>query len=172
MGRLTSNRRLRTLLPLISKRLLDPALQRSDSGSIGPVVHSACFSQPKRAPQLTAEVGTYIGNSAAAKGFGAGLNGQAVKLITCDMHPCTKNLCGLQLSEGSEVKVLQGSSTQMFKSPFQGAKLDMLHLDGRLPKEDLQLLSKLLKTDTVIALDDCEGDEKGHKNLDLLRRSD
>ena len=45
------------------------------------------------------------------------------------------------------------------------AKLDMLHLDGRLIKEDIKLLSQLLKADTLIALDDCEGDEKGHMNL-------
>ena len=51
------------------------------------------------------------------------------------------------------------------------AKLDMLHHDGRLIKEDIKLLSQLLKADTLIALDDCEGDEKGHMNLDLLRRA-
>ena len=42
----------------------------------------------------------------------------------------------------------------------QGAKLDMLHLDGRLMGDDLKLLAQLLKDDTLIALDDCEGDEK------------
>ena len=47
----------------------------------------------------------------------------------------------------------------------------MLHLDGRLTKDDLKLLGQLLKADTLIALDDCEGDEKGHINLDLLRRA-
>ena len=51
------------------------------------------------------------------------------------------------------------------------AKLDMLHLDGRLMPDDLKLLAQLLKDDTLIALDDCEGDEKGHMNLDLLRRA-
>ena len=53
----------------------------------------------------------------------------------------------------------------------KGALLDMLHLDGRLMKDDFPLLGKLLKPDTLIALDDCEGDEKGHMNLDLLRRA-
>ena len=53
----------------------------------------------------------------------------------------------------------------------KGAILDMAHIDGRLMKDDLKLLSKILKPDTLIALDDCEGDEKGHINLDLLRRS-
>jgi hypothetical protein len=68
--------------------------------------------------------------------------------------------------------VVQGSSTQMFQAlATKQAKLDMLHLDGRLMPEDLKLLAQLLKDDTLIALDDCEGDEKGHMNLDLLRRA-
>ena len=80
-----------TLLPLISQRLLDPSLQRSNSGSIclGSALSLFLASQ-KRDPKLIAEVGTYIGNSAAAMGCGAGLNGNAVQLITCDMHPCTQ----------------------------------------------------------------------------------
>ena len=88
------------------------------------------------------------------------------------MHPCIqKPFAGLNLPEGSKAQVVQGSSTQMFEFlASQGAKLDMLHLDGRLMKDDLKLLSQLLKEDTLIALDDCEGDEKGHMNLDLLRR--
>ena len=32
------------------------------------------------------------------------------------------------------------------------AKLDMLHLDGRLIKEDIKLLSQLLKADTLSLL--------------------
>ena len=89
------------------------------------------------------------------------------------MHPCTKQpFAGLNLPEGSKAQVVQGSSTQMFEFlASKGAKLDMLHLDGRLMKEDLKLLSQVLKPDTLIALDDCEGDEKGHMNLDLLRRA-
>ena len=163
-----------TLLPLISSRLLDPSLQRSNSGSIGfGSALSLFLASHRRAPKIVAEVGTYIGNSAAAMGFGAGLAQQAVQLITCDMHPCTQQpLAGLNLPEGSKAQVVQGSSTQMFEFlASKGAKLDMLHLDGRLMKGDLQLLSRLLKVDTLIALDDCEGDEKGHMNLDLLRRA-
>jgi hypothetical protein len=127
----------------------------------------------KRSPRLIAEVGTYIGNSAASMALGAGLSGQAVQLITCDLHPCTQTpLDGLSLPQGSGAHVVQGSSTQMFQAlAAKQAKLDMLHLDGRLMPEDLKLLAQLLKDDTLIALDDCEGDEKGHMNLDLLRRA-
>ena len=163
-----------TLLPLISARLLDPNLQRSNSGSIGLGSALSLFlASHRRAPKLVAEVGTYIGNSAAAMGCGAGMAQQAVQLITCDIHPCTQQpLAGLNLPEGSKAQVVQGTSTQMFELlASKGAQLDMLHLDGRLMKEDLKLLSRLLKADTLIALDDCEGDEKGHMNLDLLRRA-
>ena len=53
----------------------------------------------------------------------------------------------------------------MFEFSSKEVKIDMLHLDGRLMKEDLA--AQVLKPDTFIALDDCEGDEKGHMNLDL-----
>ena len=163
-----------TLLPLISTRLLDPSLQRSNSGSIGLGSALSLFlASHRKSPKLIAEVGTYIGNSAASMGYGAALAPQAVQLITCDMHPCTQQpFAGLNLPKGSKAQVLQGSSTKMFELlTSKEAKLDMLHLDGRLMKDDLKLLSQLLKPDTLIALDDCEGDEKGHMNLDLLRRA-
>jgi hypothetical protein len=139
------------LLPLVAQRLLDRTLQRANSGSIGlGSVLTLFLAAHQRAPRLIAEVGTYIGNSAAAMGLGAGTAGQALQLVTCDLHPCT----------------------QMFQAlAAKQAKLDMLHLDGRLMADDLKLVAQLLKDDTLVALDDCEGDEKGHMNLDLLRRA-
>lgn len=163
-----------TLQPLINARLLDPSLQRPNSGSIrlGSAL-SLFLASYRKAPTLVAEVGTYIGNSAAAIGCGAGLTQQAIQLISCDTDPCTQQpFAGLKLPKGSKAQVVQGTSTKMFEFlSSKGAKLDMLHLDGRLMKADLQLLSQLLKEDTLIALDDCEADEKGHMNLDLLRRA-
>ena len=162
------------LLPLITQRLLDRTLQRDNSGSIGLGGALTLFlAAHQRAPRLIAEVGTYIGNSAAAMGLGAGTAAQVFQLVTCDMHPCTQQpLNGLTLPPGSGAQVVQGSSTQMFQAlAAKQAKLDMLHLDGRLMPDDLKLLARLLKDDTLIALDDCEGDEKGHMNLDLLRRA-
>lgn len=162
------------LAPLISSRLLDMSLQRSSSGSIGLGGALTLFlAAYKRAPSLIAEVGTYIGNSAASMALGSGLTGNSFQLITCDLNPCTEQpLDGLALPKGSCARVLKGSSTQMFHAlVVQKLKPDLLHLDGRLLQDDLMLLGQLLKDDTVIALDDCEGDEKGHMNLDLLRRS-
>ena len=162
------------LFPLIRQRLLDRTLQRANSGSIGMGSALTLFLvASQRAPRLIAEVGTYIGNSAAAMGLGAGTAGQAFQLVTCDLNPCTQEpLAGLNLPSGSGAQVVQGPSTQMFQAlAAKQAKLDMLHLDGRLMPDDLKLLPQLLKDDTLIALDDCEGDEKGHMNLDLLRRA-
>ena len=152
-----------TLLPLISSRLLDPSLQRSNSGSIGLGSALSLFlASHRKAPKLVVEVGTYIGNSAAAMGCGAGMAQQAVQLITCDMHPCTqKPFAGLNLPEGSKAQVVQAAGTQMFEYlASKGVKPDMLHLDGRLMKDDLKLLRQLLQTDTLIALGNCEGDER------------
>ena len=164
----------KTLWPLISERLLNPNLQRSNSGSIGLGSALSLFlASYRKAPKVVAEVGTYIGNSAAAIGCGAGQAQKSIQLITCDVNPCTQQpFAGLNLPEGSKAQVIRGTSTQMFEYLVsKGAILDMAHIDGRLMKDDLKLLSKILKPDTLIALDDCEGDEKGHINLDLLRRS-
>lgn len=162
------------LKPLVGARLLDQSLQRANSGSISfGAALSLFLAAHKRSPRLIAEVGTYIGNSAAAMALGSGLTGQPVQLITCDIHPCTqKPLDGLSLPQGSAAEVVQGTSTEMFQRLVaMQAKLDMLHLDGRLQPDDLPLLGQTLKDDTLIALDDCEGDEKGHINLNVLRCS-
>ena len=162
------------LLPLIGARLLDSNLQRSNSGSIGLGSALSLFlAAHRKAPKLIAEVGTYIGNSAAAIGCGAGLGQQAIQFFSCDTHPCTKHpFAGLNMPEGSEAQVVQGNSTKMFELLVsKQARLDMLHLDGRLMKEDFNLLGSLLQEDTLIALDDCESDEKGHINLRSLRRA-
>jgi hypothetical protein len=61
------------LLPVITNRLLDRSLQRANSGSI--CLGSALtlfLAAHKRSPKLIAEVGTYIGNTAAAMAFGSG----------------------------------------------------------------------------------------------------
>jgi len=162
------------LIPLFTRRLLDHSLQRTDSGSIGLGSALTLFlTAHKLEPRIIAEVGTYIGNSAASIALGAGLSGKPVQLITCDIHPCIKKpLAGISMPEGSAAQVIQGSSTQMFHALAEKkARLDMLHLDGRLQANDIPYLRSLLNEETLIALDDCEGDEKGHMNLDLLRRA-
>ena len=127
-----------TLWPLISSRLLNPDLQRKSAGSIrqGSALSLFLASQ-KRAPKLIAEVGTYIGSSAAAMAYGSGLGKQPVQLITCDVNPCTqKPFEGLDLPAGSRAQVVQGSSTKMFELlASKQAKPDMIHFDGRIIKK-------------------------------------
>ena len=163
-----------SLQPLIIKRLLEPTLQRQTAGSISLGGALSLFlAAYRRAPRRIAEVGTYIGNSAASLACGAAVHQQPIHLITCDLEPCTPDPCaGLTLPEGSKVDVIQGSSTTMFEQlAAKNQTVDFLHVDGRLKPEDIKILKKLIKKDTLIALDDCEGDEKGHANLQLLRKA-
>ena len=52
------------------------------------------------------------------------------------------------------------------------AQCDMVFLDGRLKKSDLSLLDPLITKDTIFALDDFEGMEKGVINLTQLMTMD
>ncbi len=163
-----------TLLPLIGKRLLDKTLQRSNSGSIsaGSALTLFLMAQAK-SPQIIVEVGTYIGNSAASIAFGSGLNGTSVEVFSCDINHCCQNpLDGLTLPKGSYAEIFNTSSTEMFVAlAKKQRKIDFLHLDGRLQEKDIKMLELLMKEDTIIALDDCVSNEKGHANLGILQAS-
>ena len=111
------------LLPLITQRLLDPTLQCANSGSIGLGSALTLFlAAHQRAPMLIAEVGTYIGNSAAAMGLGAGTAAQAFQLVTCDLHPGTQQpLAGLTLPPGSGAQWFRAPAPRCFR-PSQPSK--------------------------------------------------
>ncbi len=165
-----------TLLPIYTSRVLDKNLQREDSGtiSVGSLLSLFLTSYTWK-PTYIVEVGTYIGNSISSIAFGASLHNRKLDIITCDNQPCNQNpLKGIELPEGSKAEVFLGSSTDMFKKLIKSNQpIDMLHLDGRLLKHgnDTELLSQLISDTTLIALDDCEGCEKGHVNLSLLKRA-
>jgi len=100
-------------------------------------------------PKRVAEVGTYIGKSTLA------LMSGGAEVHTCDYSNDIK----------LPFKVNQypmTSSTDMF-AQLQPA-FDLLFLDGRLQKDDLQHVGRLLHAKSVIALDDFEGIEKGVAN--------
>ncbi len=162
------------LLPLLTSRLADKTLQREDSGSIG--LGSAItlyLLAAKAAPRCIAEIGTYIGCSTAALALGATKSQPGVRITTCDTNPCIDTpLSGLGLDGLASCDVVSGSSTAMFeKISAREDKVELLHIDGRLHKEDLPFVADTIGNRAVIALDDCEGDEKGHANLGLLRNS-
>ena len=60
------------------------------------------------------------------------------------------------------------TSTDMLKT--LNSKFDFCFLDGRLTEEDFPLFDNLINENTVIALDDFEGMEKGVINLINLRK--
>ncbi len=163
-----------TLLPVLKARLEDRSIQRDESGSISLGSAITLFLlAAKVAPQSIAEIGTYIGCSTAALAFGASKSQQSVRITTCDTHPCIEApLAGLGLEGGASCEVVSGRSTTMFERlSARGEKIDLLHIDGRLQREDSQYLAQAIENKAIIALDDCEGDEKGHANLSLLRNA-
>lgn len=100
-------------------------------------------------PRRVAEVGTYIGKSTLALVSGG------AEVHTCDYSNDVK----------LPFKVNQypmTSSTDMF-AKLQPA-IDLLFLDGRLEKEDLSHIGRLLHSQSIVALDDFEGIEKGVAN--------
>jgi predicted O-methyltransferase YrrM len=100
-------------------------------------------------PKRVAEVGTYIGKSTLALVSGG------AEVHTCDYSNDVK----------LPFKVNQypmTSSTDMF-AKLQPA-IDLLFLDGRLEKDDLGHIGRLLHSQSIVALDDFEGIEKGVAN--------
>jgi len=100
-------------------------------------------------PKRVAEVGTYIGKSTLALVSGG------AEVHTCDYSNDVK----------LPFKVNQypmTSSTDMF-AKLQPA-IDLLFLDGRLEPDDLKHIGRLLHAQSIVALDDFEGIEKGVAN--------
>jgi hypothetical protein len=65
------------------------------------------------------------------------------------------------------VQYMKKTSTEMLRS-MEGS-YNFAHFDGRIQKEDLPYLHQLLLPNSIIALDDFEGMEKGVVNLMLMR---
>lgn len=112
-------------------------------------------------PQVAAEVGTFIGNSASAIIMGYNM----VELHTCD-H--SNNI--FIFEDRDKIKQYRKkSSTDMFKALLdENKKLDLVFVDGRLAQGDIPMLEQLSKDTTVFALDDFEGVEKGVANASVL----
>jgi hypothetical protein len=141
-----------------------------DTGSIN---HAAAYSLYSLVsylqPSIVAEVGTFIGKSTLSIARAMEKNTASV-VHTCDMS----NSIDLKLPTHTKiVQYKEASSTQMFKLLKEAnQKVDMIALDGRLMKEDLQYLSDIVSPKTVYVLDDFEGVEKGVSNALFLAGSD
>lgn len=114
------------------------------------------------APQVIAEVGTFIGVSTRVMREGAWSAG----IHTCD------SANDIEISPVSDSKLVQYprcTSVDMFTDLAEkGVKVDLIYLDGRLSQSDAEPLSKIIHDKTVFVLDDFEGTEKGVTNALML----
>jgi hypothetical protein len=110
------------------------------------------------APQIIAEVGTFIGVSTRVMREGA----WSADIHTCDMTNA------INISPVSDSKLFQYpklSSTSMFQHlAEEKIVVDLIYLDGRIQAEDFDYLASITHDKTVIIFDDFEGIEKGVVN--------
>jgi predicted O-methyltransferase YrrM len=123
----------------------------------------ARYFQPKR----IAEVGTFIGRSTLSLYQGA--RPSLEMLNTCDYSYDT-----WRAPEGdaaSKIRYFAKTPSQvMFQTLVaEGHKIDLFLLDGRIGKEDLDLIEKIATPSSVFIVDDFEGVEKGVSNVFHLR---
>jgi len=108
-------------------------------------------------PKKIAEVGTYIGKSTLALASGG------AEVHTCD------NSNDIKLPFKVNQYPMKGS-TEMFEHLVrEKIKTDMVFLDGRLSPRDARLLAEFAHPQTVVALDDFEGVEKGVANAQMFQ---
>ena len=126
------------------------------------------------APKHIFEVGTFIGRSTLALAIGAGESLE--RLDTCDF---SFDLFGVTESVKSKFDVVRkinywpktSSGDALKKIISKNMRPDFIFLDGRLGDEDLNLISKLDRTETIFVIDDFEGLEKGVANAITLRKN-
>ena len=114
-------------------------------------------------PKIIVEVGSFIGKSTISMALAADFN---IDQNKCKIY-CCDHSNEIVLPDISDTVIKQfhkTSSTEMLKSFSTDIKFDIVHLDGRLQKEDFNLLRNNLTEKTIFILDDFEGIEKGVAN--------
>jgi hypothetical protein len=110
------------------------------------------------------EIGTFIGKSTTSIALAIDHEGQRGVIHTCD----GSNAIPIPYDGKCRiVQYMKKTSTEMLQS-MEGT-YNFAHFDGRIQKEDFPYLSKLLLPNSIIAIDDFEGMEKGVCNLMLMR---
>jgi predicted O-methyltransferase YrrM len=118
-------------------------------------------------PSHIFEIGTFIGKSAIAMALACDRNGNPAEIFTCD---ASNDFHLPKLTKTPVNGFSKTASTEALKSLLERKiMIDFVHVDGRLSVEDLPLLEQIINDDTVLALDDFEGIEKGVANYSLLR---
>lgn len=160
------------LISLVDSRWSEESVVRDSGGSVGVGTAMCLYLMARRlSPSTIVEVGTYVGVSTAALGLGGGKSKKLKDVITCDVNPCIPDpFIGMDIDKSIKCSVMNVPSHEMFSHlANKDIKADLINIDGRLSKRDIEPLVKVVKPTTVFALDDCESDQKGHVNLALLR---
>jgi predicted O-methyltransferase YrrM len=114
-------------------------------------------------PLVIAEVGTFIGVS--TKVMDEALKNYPRSIFTCD----SSNDIQIYKDNKHIIQYPKQTSTQMFKDlADKSIGVDLMYLDGRLQREDLELFHKIVHDQTVFVFDDFEGLEKGVINAMML----
>jgi len=145
---------------------LDKLRKQSDynTGSISSSVAWSLFSVVLFfKPKIIVEVGSFIGKSTISMALAADFN---ISQNKCEIYCCdsSNEIVFPNISETIIKQFHKTSSTEMLKSFSSDTKFDIIHLDGRLQKEDFSLLRNNITEKTIFILDDFEGIEKGVAN--------
>ena len=111
-------------------------------------------------PTLIVEVGSFIGKSTLSMALAADCN---IDQHKCEIYCCdhSNEIVFPNISDTAIKQFHKTNSAEMFKSFSVDMKFDIVHLDGRLGKEDFDLLKNIITEKTIFILDDFEGIEKG-----------
>ena len=111
-------------------------------------------------PLVIAEVGTFIGVSTVTMNLAMN---RLVDIYTCDHSN------NINLDIPNIFQYPKQTSTQMFKDMAEKkVGVDLMYLDGRLQREDLELFHKIVHDQTIFVFDDFEGLEKGVVNAMMV----
>jgi predicted O-methyltransferase YrrM len=115
-------------------------------------------------PTVVVEIGTYIGRSTLALGYGM----TSGEIYTCDSdadkfpHDCQLLLPEVYIHLHSNTV-----STAMLQKLTKPA--DLFFFDGRIQPADVEHIARLSKPDTTFLFDDFEGVEKGVANALMIQ---
>ena len=114
-------------------------------------------------PKVIAEVGTFIGISTVTMNLAMN---RLVDIYTCDHSN------NINLDIPNIFQYPKQTSTQMFADMAEKkVGVDLMYLDGRLQREDLELFHKIVHDQTIFVFDDFEGLEKGVVNAMMVESS-
>ena len=142
-----------------------------NTGSINPLASWALYCLARFfKPKNVIEVGTFIGKSTLSIATAV----ETEKIAGASIHTCDQSN-DIDIPNDTDCEIIQykkSTSLDMLKKiPFKKNSCSFIHIDGRISKNDIELIETLASSDSIIVLDDFEGNEKGVANYDMLSQS-